>query len=66
VTGQAIGIGGDRLQLWSHPEAVATGYRDGGWSAEALEAEFPTTIGPLQTVGEKFPPLPADLQRPTA
>ena len=24
VTGQAIGIGGDRLQLWSHPEAVVT------------------------------------------
>lgn len=29
VSGQAIGIGGDRLQLWSHPEAVATAYREG-------------------------------------
>ena len=32
VTGQAIGVGGDRLQLWSHPEAVVTAYRDGGWT----------------------------------
>ena len=37
VTGQAIGIGGDRIQMWSHPEAVATAYREGGWSTEALE-----------------------------
>src|SRR6187431_1933132 len=36
VTGQAIGIGGDRLQLWSHPEAVATAYSDGGWSYDDL------------------------------
>ena len=31
ITGQAIGAGGDRLQLWTHPEAAATEYRDGGW-----------------------------------
>jgi NAD(P)-dependent dehydrogenase (short-subunit alcohol dehydrogenase family) len=64
VTGQAIGVGGDRLQLWSHPEPVVTAYHDGGWDAGALEAEFAATIGPsLQSVGEKFPPLPDDLQR---
>ena len=27
VTGQAIGVGGDRLSLWSHPEQVALAYR---------------------------------------
>lgn len=64
VSGQAIGIGGDRLQLWSHPEPVATAYREGGWSAESLAAEFADAIGDLQTVGERFPTLPVELQRP--
>ncbi|MEZ3161578.1 SDR family NAD(P)-dependent oxidoreductase [Microbacterium sp. BWT-B31] len=67
VTGQAIGIGGDRLQLWSHPEAVVTEYHEGGWSYDVLTERFPAaTGGSLQGVGEKFPPLPEDLQRPTA
>src|SRR5699024_10026959 len=26
ISGQAIGVGGDRLQVWSHPEPVATEY----------------------------------------
>ncbi|MCG2621946.1 SDR family oxidoreductase [Arthrobacter sp. I2-34] len=63
VTGQAIGVGGDRLQLWSHPEAVATEYRDGGWSFEALAEQFGALFGDkLQSVGESFPELPAELQ----
>jgi len=65
VTGQAIGVGGDRLQLWSHPEPVVTAYREGGWSYDALEADFPSLIGEnLQSVGERFPALPEELQRP--
>ncbi|HEX5856620.1 MAG TPA: SDR family NAD(P)-dependent oxidoreductase [Microbacterium sp.] len=65
VTGQAIGVGGDRLQLWSHPEPVVTAYREGGWTYDALTEAFPTEFGgSLQTVGESFPPLPEDLQRP--
>lgn len=63
VTGQAIGIGGDRLQLWSHPEPVATAYREGGWTYDALREGFADAVGELQSVGEKFPPLPDDLQR---
>lgn len=63
VSGQAIGIGGDRLQLWSHPEAVATAYREGGWTYDALIEGFGDAVGELQSVGEKFPPLPEDLQR---
>jgi 3-oxoacyl-[acyl-carrier protein] reductase len=63
VTGQAIGIGGDRLQLWSHPEPILSEYAEGGWSSEALAELF---AGPLstaqQSVGEKFPPLPPELQ----
>lgn len=64
ITGQAIGIGGDRLQLWSHPEPVATAYREGGWSFEALNDGFAEAVGELQGVGERFPALPAELQRP--
>lgn len=65
VTGQAIGVGGDRLQLWSHPEPVATAFHDGGWSPEALNAEFDTIVGGnLQSVGERFPALPEELQPP--
>jgi NAD(P)-dependent dehydrogenase (short-subunit alcohol dehydrogenase family) len=63
VTGQAIGVGGDRLQLWSHPEAVATEYQDGGWDFDTLAGKFTTLFGDrLQTVGESFPELPAELQ----
>ncbi|MFD0331780.1 SDR family NAD(P)-dependent oxidoreductase [Streptacidiphilus monticola] len=32
VTGQCIGIGGDRLALWSHPQETAVAYADGGWT----------------------------------
>lgn len=64
VSGQAIGIGGDRLQVWSHPEPVITAYHDGGWSYEALGAEFGQVIDRgLQSVGETFPPLPEELRR---
>ncbi|MEV7649483.1 SDR family NAD(P)-dependent oxidoreductase [Arthrobacter sp. NPDC089319] len=63
VTGQAIGVGGDRLQLWSHPEAVVTEFLDGGWSYEALNERFEDLFGSrLQSVGEEFPELPAELQ----
>lgn len=63
ITGQAIGIGGDRLQLWSHPEPVSTAYREGGWTYESLREGFADAVGELQTVGESFPPLPDELQR---
>src|SRR5215207_9367169 len=67
VTGQALGVGGDRLQLWSHPEPVVTAYREGGWTYDALEAGFADEFGgALQSVGETFPPLPDELQRPPA
>jgi 3-oxoacyl-[acyl-carrier protein] reductase len=67
VTGQALGVGGDRLQLWSHPEPVVTAYREGGWTYDALAADFAAGFGAdLQSVGETFPPLPDALQRPAA
>lgn len=63
ITGQAIGAGGDRLQLFSHPTPTVTEYADGGWSFEALAERFPQLAeGRLAPVGETFPPLPAELQ----
>lgn len=62
VSGQAIGIGGDRLQVWSHPEPVVTAYHEGGWSSDALDAEF-SDVFVAQSIGETFPPLPEELQR---
>ena len=63
INGQAIGAGGDRLQLWSHPEAVASEFHDGGWDTASLAESFDSLFGDkLQSVGESFPPLPAELQ----
>lgn len=64
ITGQAIGVGGDRLQVWSHPEPVESFYREGGWGADAIAADLGTALREnLQSVGEKFPPLPPELDR---
>jgi 3-oxoacyl-[acyl-carrier protein] reductase len=63
ISGQAIGIGGDRIQLWSHPEPVFSDYEDGGWTQAALEARFDRLLADrLRSVGEEFPDLPAELQ----
>jgi NAD(P)-dependent dehydrogenase (short-subunit alcohol dehydrogenase family) len=61
VTGQAIGIGGDRVSLYSHPEQVAAAFRDGGWSSDDLADVWPTMFAPQhRSVGEPPPPLPQD------
>lgn len=67
VNGQAIGVGGDRIQIWSHPEAVNTEFHDGGWDYETLASEFSTRFGEYQqSVGEKFPELPEELRPASA
>ena len=56
VNGQAVGIGGDKLALWSHPQEVRVEYADGGWSAQAIAGAWPTTLGSqLQSVGVPAP-----------
>ncbi|WP_327093003.1 SDR family oxidoreductase [Nonomuraea sp. NBC_01738] len=45
VTGQCVGIGGDKLALWSHPQEVSVAYADGGWSADAIAIAWPTSVG---------------------
>ncbi len=60
VTGQAIGIGGDRLALWSHPREVVVEFADGtGWSADAIARVWPERFAPAQQpVGQQLPELP--------
>ncbi|OQZ94063.1 SDR family NAD(P)-dependent oxidoreductase [Mycolicibacter algericus] len=56
ITGQAIAIGGDRLGLWSHPTLTVTAFQDGGFSADDIAAQWPTTFADhLESVGEEFP-----------
>ncbi|MFB6837752.1 SDR family NAD(P)-dependent oxidoreductase [Streptomyces sp. NPDC056361] len=58
VTGQCVGIGGDKLALWSHPQEVSVAYADGGWSAEAIAAAWPVTVGRTpETFGIPAPQL---------
>jgi NAD(P)-dependent dehydrogenase (short-subunit alcohol dehydrogenase family) len=45
VTGQCIGVGGDKLSLWSHPQEVSVAYTDGGWSADAIAAVWARSVG---------------------
>ncbi|MQA11330.1 MAG: SDR family oxidoreductase [Pseudonocardiaceae bacterium] len=59
VTGQAIGIGGDKLSLWSHPDEVATAYADGGWDADAIATTWSTSVGKKpESYGIPAPPAP--------
>jgi len=65
VTGQAIGVGGDRLQIWTHPEVLASYYHEGGWTADDIANELGDELqSKLQSVGEApWPPLPPELDR---
>ncbi|WP_433496557.1 SDR family oxidoreductase [Sphaerimonospora sp. CA-214678] len=59
VTGQAIGIGGDRLALWSHPAEKAVAFADGGWTAEAIAASWKSGVGAEpETYGIPAPAAP--------
>ena len=55
VTGQCIGIGGDRLSLWSHPAETAFDIAEGGWSADKIDARWREGVGAKpETVGVTF------------
>jgi NAD(P)-dependent dehydrogenase (short-subunit alcohol dehydrogenase family) len=56
ITGQAIGLGGDRLALWSHPAEAVVAFADGGWTAESIAGQWPGTFAAhSQPVGQHFP-----------
>jgi NAD(P)-dependent dehydrogenase (short-subunit alcohol dehydrogenase family) len=55
VTGQCIGLGGDKLSLWSHPQEISAAYRDGGWTADAIAEVWASSVGArLETYGISF------------
>ncbi len=55
ITGQCIGIGGDKLSLWAHPQEIGAAYRDGGWTADSIADAWGNTVGQEpQTVGIQF------------
>jgi NAD(P)-dependent dehydrogenase (short-subunit alcohol dehydrogenase family) len=60
ITGQAVGIGGDRLALWSHPAETVVEFADGtGWSADAIAGIWPATFAAAQqSVGQQLPEPP--------
>ncbi|MFI7007010.1 SDR family NAD(P)-dependent oxidoreductase [Streptomyces sp. NPDC050145] len=60
VTGQAIGLGGDRLALWAHPQEKAHAFQDGGWSADDIAASWAAGVGAEpETFGIPAPRPPA-------
>jgi 3-oxoacyl-[acyl-carrier protein] reductase len=60
ITGQAIGIGGDRLALWAHPTEKLAVFRDGGWEADQIAAEWETNLAEhAETYGIPAPKAPA-------
>lgn len=60
ISGQAVGIGGDRLALWSHPTETVVEFADGtGWSADAIAGVWADRFASSQqTVGQQFPEPP--------
>ncbi|MER6949185.1 SDR family NAD(P)-dependent oxidoreductase [Nonomuraea sp. NPDC000554] len=59
VTGQAIGVGGDRLALWSHPSEKAIAYADGGWTPDAIAESWQAGVGAEpETYGIPAPVVP--------
>ena len=55
VTGQCVGLGGDKLSLWSHPQEIRMAYRDGGWTADAIAEVWKSSVGQqLETYGIRF------------
>lgn len=58
VTGQAIGVGGDKLSVYCVPQELAVTFREGGWTAEAIAEAWATTFAPhAQPRGITLPPL---------
>ena len=59
VTGQCIGIGGDRLSLYSHPKEIAVAFADGGWSADEIAENWSSSVGRTpESVGIPAPAAP--------
>lgn len=65
VTGQAIGVGGDKLTLYAHPAELEAAFHDGGWTAEQIAEQWAEHWAPLaQPSGVSLPELHLDAQAP--
>jgi NAD(P)-dependent dehydrogenase (short-subunit alcohol dehydrogenase family) len=65
ITGQAVGIGGDRLAMWSHPGEVAVGFADGtGWPADAIASAWPSTFAQRSKASARSCRSPPNEPRP--
>lgn len=52
ISGQAIGLGGDRLSLWSHPQETVAAVNGGGWAADDIADLWPAVFEPrAESVG---------------
>ena len=62
ISGQAIGIGGDKLTLYSHPAELVAEFHAGGWSAEQIAEAWPEAfMAAQQASGIELPPLDIDI-----
>jgi NAD(P)-dependent dehydrogenase (short-subunit alcohol dehydrogenase family) len=58
VTGQAIGLGGDRLTLYAHPAPLLTRDAEGGWTADGIAEVWESELAAsAQASGPTFAPL---------
>ncbi|HWD05481.1 MAG TPA: SDR family NAD(P)-dependent oxidoreductase [Amycolatopsis sp.] len=57
INGQVLGIGGDRLTLWTHPAESVVEFAEGtGWSADAVADVWSRKFADHQErVGQQFP-----------
>jgi NAD(P)-dependent dehydrogenase (short-subunit alcohol dehydrogenase family) len=56
INGQVIGVGGDRISLWSRPQISASAFEAGPWTVERLRKRFRATIG--KGLSNDHPELP--------
>lgn len=55
VNGQVLGLGGDRLALWSHPTEAGVVFADGGWTSGAIADAWTNELSEhAQPVGQQF------------
>lgn len=60
VTGQTIGLGGDRLALWSYPEEAETAFSAGGWDVDSITEKFDEVFkAAAQSYGVTLPKAPS-------
>lgn len=54
ITGQVVGIGGDKMSLWTHPQEKAEAFVFGGWSVQNVRDLLKSSVAfELEGVGSK-------------